>query len=86
MPHEVRIETKDMLIVKGQEVVFTGTVVKLEEDHGFIARDGSGDQIFFHRLEQDPEKWPELRLRKRVAFKVGFSFSGVKGLGVQSLS
>jgi tetratricopeptide (TPR) repeat protein len=84
MPHQKRIEIRDRIVENGRPAVFRGSVVKLEDEHGFIERDGSGDHIFMHCNNTTPEAWSKLRRRDRVAFEIGFTFSGVTALMVEA--
>ena len=57
------------------EEVFTGDVVRIEATYCFIARDGLGDRVYAHR-DNVGEAWSALAYRKRVCFRLGFTFGG----------
>jgi cold shock CspA family protein len=85
MPHEERVRIRDVLRQDEQDTIFTGAVTKREETYGFVQRDGIADEIFCHRDNTNEQQWSNLRVGTRVAFKVGFSFAGIRALELQVL-
>ena len=61
---------------------FTGSVDRLEYDYGFLIRDGTGDQVFFHRRHVAEDVWEQLRWNSRVSFAIGFNFWGASAIDV----
>ena len=66
------------------ETTFTGTVERLEYDYGFLSRDGTGDQVFFHIKNVDDEVWELLERGNRVSFSIGFNFWGANAIHLRT--
>ena len=62
--------------------IFSGRIDRLEYNHGFIIRDGTGDSVFFHAQNEDPGMFGNLGLFKRVSFSIGFNFWGATALDI----
>ena len=61
---------------------FSGRVDRLEYNYGFIAKDGTGDHIFFHKQSVDSVVWENLSWNSRVSFAIGFNFFGSTAIEV----
>lgn len=85
MAHEVRISIKDMVREIGRLKLFKGTVVKKDDMHGFVERDGVRDWLFFHRNDQGSAAWSKIVEQVRVEFNIGFSFSGAKAVKLKPI-
>ncbi|SCY04476.1 SIR2-like domain-containing protein [Nonlabens sp. Hel1_33_55] len=55
-----------------EDVIFEGTIIKLENYFGFIKQDFNGERIYFAR----DKKHLHLRFNMRVKFKKGFTYNG----------
>ena len=62
--------------------VFQGTVSQIEFTYGRIRVDGTGNFIFVHSSNVKEQDWKSLRLRSRVQFHLGYSFSGPAAVDV----
>jgi hypothetical protein len=54
----------------------------MEATYCFIARDGIGDWIYAYR-DNVGKTWNSLALRKRVIFRIAFSFTGSSAFEVR---
>ena len=63
---------------------YTGTVERLEYDYGFLSRDGTGDQMFFHIKNVDENVWESLERKSRVSFSIGFNFWGANAINLST--
>jgi tetratricopeptide (TPR) repeat protein len=84
MQHASRVAIRDKISRSNVPVRFSGTVTRKEAQHGFVARDGSGDWIFFHIADHPDETWRKILPRTRMAFEIGFSLAGVRALTIDT--
>ena len=68
----IKKEPKGLVTINGQEQVFEGSVIKLENFYGFVKQDVSGETIYFQR---DRNK-TELRSNSRIRFNKAFNYNG----------
>lgn len=66
------------------EIAYAGTIERLEYDYGFLSRDGTGDQVFFHKKTVDDQVWDILERRLRVSFSIGFNFWGANAIQLRT--
>src|SRR5690606_22144976 len=74
VPLDVRIKRKPHGIVTeyGKEVVFEGSIIKLENSYGFLKQDITGETIYFHR---GSDLGP-IHYNSRVKFIKAFNYNG----------
>ena len=80
MPHEVRIQVRDVIGDPSHRKQFSGTVTRVEAAHGFVSVDGRGDWVFFHETDVAQGIWDRLSSGTRVVFFIGFSLRGPKAI------
>lgn len=66
------------MLLSGQDgdLVFQGTVVRIEGSYGWVEMDGARNHLFVHSSHVDAPVWQLLKRGDRVCFALGFSFSG----------
>ena len=62
------------------ELKFTGAIERLEYNYGFLSKDGTGEQVFFHIKNVDEQVWKSLERKSRVSFSIGFNFWGANAI------
>lgn len=61
---------------------FKGEITRVETTYCFISRDGLGDWIYAYR-DNVTVPWTSMVLKKRVVFRMGFSFAGASAFDVR---
>jgi tetratricopeptide (TPR) repeat protein len=82
MSFDLRRQVRDTIGDRGLPRTLFGAIVRLDYTHGFVARDGTADWIFFHRNDSLPEEWARWRIGLRVTFNIGFTFNGAVALNL----
>jgi tetratricopeptide (TPR) repeat protein/cold shock CspA family protein len=83
--HDDRTQLIDIVQEGGVPKSFAGKIIRLENRHGMIERDGDRDWIFFHSSKQDPATWAGLQVGERVRFNVGYTLTGPQAFDLESL-
>lgn len=81
--HDTRVRIRSSLEDRGQQRIFTGTIVRRQETNGFVELDGRGDWLFIHRNDQKATAWDMLTIGKRVSLRIGFALAGPRGLDLE---
>lgn len=71
-----RHKIRDTVTVGGTPKQFSGTLKRVEAEHGFITIDGSGNTLFFHSCDLQSGTLSDVRRGQRVTFNIGFTFGG----------
>lgn len=66
----------------GEPVLLHGRVVRVEQWHGFVEREGTGDWVYVPRDENGHHPLIDMEIGTRIHFNVGFTFRGPFALGV----
>lgn len=80
-PH-IKNTPQGVLKENGVDVIFTGEVVSIQYNFGFIRRDKYGDDIYF-RIGEGLDFG--LKSRKQVKFNIGFNYSGPVAINIKPL-
>ena len=73
---------RGIICEKGEARKFTGRIVALHSDYGFVIRDGTADRVFLHISNVSEVLWNELEVNSRLYFAIGFNFWGTAAIEV----
>ena len=85
MRYNDRVKVREVIQSENQNRVFTGMMERVELHYGFLRVDGTGDSLFVHSDNLEESTWEGLREGDRVAFTIGFTFSGSRALNLNCL-
>jgi cold shock CspA family protein len=80
--YDVRMKVRDFIKDDLQNRLFSGRVSALQTEHGFVAIDGPGNEIFFHKKDMDKNIWNHLTTGSRISFNIGFTFNGAIAVNI----
>jgi cold shock CspA family protein len=82
--YEVQMKIRDYIKSNFDKKLFLGRVLRLNIDLGFIAIDGRGDEIFFHKNDININTWNSIRIGSKISFNIGFTFNGPIAVNVEA--
>ena len=65
------------------EEIFSGKIWRVETNHAFLIRDGSGDLIFLHNSNVPFGLWKDIASGDRLDFSIAFTFRGASAFDVR---
>ena len=71
--YRIKKEERGIVVENGNDKIYKGTIVKLENSYGFIKQDYTGESIYFRRNK----RLEFLRYNSRAFFKKAFNYHGV---------
>lgn len=76
VPKDQRTRIRDDILDGADRKRFSGVIVRLDANFGFIRNDINGQEIFVHSDQVDETAWRSIGLGTRVAYSIGFNFGG----------